>query len=158
MVMQAGKMTFYRTQDVPIALLGWAGQKGQVGTPVLIGVALENRSEKRLYLDIAQPPYGLVDEPHMPLKIEVWQGEQLFPYRGPIVKRPVLTDADLVLIYPGGMAGLFFELDQLGYRLSAGQYRVVLWYDSTGMHGSWVKTKRLWRGRTSKLEIPIEII
>lgn len=159
MFVQAETVSIYRTQDVPIALIAWAEQTrvGQ-GQSIKMGVALENRSQKPLYLDILLPPYGLVGEPHMPLKIEVWMESQLLPYRGPVIKRSVLQDGDLTPVYPGGFAGLFFDLGGLGYQLLQGNYRVVLWYDSTGMRGVWVKAKRLWRGRTTKVVIPLEVV
>lgn len=157
---QARTVAIYQTQDTPVALSAWTEQMqvGQ-GQPIRIGVALENRSQKRLYLDI-QRPYGLVAETHMPFKIEVWRENQLLPYRGYIVRRGVLRDEDLTLVYPGYFAGLIFDLRDpaYGYQLSQGRYEVVLWYDSTGMRGTWIKAKRLWCGRTSKVKVPIEVI
>jgi hypothetical protein len=160
MMGQAGTVAIYRTRDIPIALFAWTEQMqvGQ-GQPIRIGVALENRSQKRLYLDIVKP-YGLVAQTHMPFKIEVWRENQLLPYRGYIVKRPELHDKDLTPVYPGCFAGLIFDLmdPAYGYQLSQGRYEVVLWYDSTSMRGTWIKAKRLWRGRTSKVRVPIEVI
>jgi hypothetical protein len=160
MMGQVGTVTMYRTQDTPVALLAWAEQmQVSQGQPLRIGLALKNRSQKRLYLDIVGP-YGLVAEPHMPCKIEVWREDQLLPYRGHIIKRPALRDEDLTPVYPGCFAGLVFDLRDpgYGYQLSQGRYEVVLWYDSSVMRGTWIKAKHLWRGRTSKVKVPIEVI
>lgn len=156
--MQAGTVSIYRTHDVPIALIAWAEQtRVTQGEPIKMGVALENHSQKPLYVDMLLPPYGLVEESHIPCKIEVWLGNQRLPYRGPVIKRAVLQDNDLVRIDPGRFVGLFFDLRDLGYHLTPGNYRVVLWYDSSGMGGIWMKAKRLWRGRTAKVEIPLDV-
>lgn len=156
---QGEKVSLYQTQDMPVALLAWLEPRVRSGHLIRIGVALQNRSHQRLYLAFAKPS-GVADDILAPFKIEVWRGSQLVPCRrrGVIVKRRAIRDEDLIPIDAGFLGGYAFSLWEIGYQLSQGQYRLVLWYDSTRMRGGLVQAKRLWRGRTSRLEIPIEII
>jgi hypothetical protein len=155
MTTQAG---VYRTHDAIALLVIVEKLQVALGQPIQIGVGLENRSRKTIYVDM-MTPYGRVEDPYMPFKIEVWFGNQRLPYRGPVIKRIPPTDESLVRVDSGGsFAGLFFDLTELNYQLAQGSYQVVLWYDSTGMRGTWTKAKRLWRGRTSKVRVPIEVI
>lgn len=148
----------YRTNEaIAMIVIVECCQVG-LGQPIPIGVGLENRLPKTVYVDI-MTPYGQVEDPYMPFKIEVWSGNQRLPYRGPVIKRIPPTDASLVRLDSGArFAGVFFDLRELGYQLAQGSYEVLLWYDSTGMRSTWTKTKRLWRGRTSKVKVPIEVI
>lgn len=156
--MQQSTVSIYRTQDRPIALVAWAASpQVNEGQPIEMAVALENRSTRHLYCDLPLP-YGL-DNALMPLKIEVWADGQRLPWRGPVIKRAAITDESLTRIEPfSGFAGLFFDLRLLGYQLSKGHYQVVLWYDSSRMQGALVKAKRLWRGRTSQVVVPVEVV
>lgn len=71
----------------------------------------------------------------------------------------MVSDADLIPIATGMLAGFSFDVRRVGYdELPRGSYQMVLWYDSARLSRAMFKARWLWRGRTSKLERPIEII
>ncbi len=158
MIGQSGAI--YQTQDQPVRLIAWV-EHPQVheGASIEVTIALQNRSQSQLYFDLFPHLTPFANDPHFPFTIAVRHGEQPVPFKSILIRRKVVSDADLIPIASGMLAGFSFDVRRVGYdELPRGSYQIRLWYDSARLSRAMFKTRRLWRGRTSKLEIPIEII